>query len=71
MPSSHLTVVRPDDLADRILDREKYPQWQGERTKMAYAWPIDVGSHFPPQQATWSDLAVGLILAALEGRGIR
>jgi hypothetical protein len=36
-----LTVVRPDDLADRILDREKHPQWQGERTKMVYAWPTD------------------------------
>jgi len=34
-----LTVVRPDDLADRLLDREKHPQWQGERTKMIYAWP--------------------------------
>lgn len=34
-----LTVVRPDDLADRILDREKHPQWQGERTKMIYAFP--------------------------------
>jgi len=34
-----LTVVRPDDLADRILDRDKHPQWQGERTKMVYAWP--------------------------------
>ncbi|MEW6199786.1 MAG: terminase gpA endonuclease subunit [Planctomycetota bacterium] len=36
-----LTVVRPDDLADRILDREKHPQWQGERTKMVYAFPAD------------------------------
>ena len=36
-----LTVVRPDDLADRILDREKHPQWQGERTKMVYAWPTN------------------------------
>jgi hypothetical protein len=34
-----LTVVRPDDMADRILDREKHPQWQGERTKMVYAFP--------------------------------
>ncbi|MFN0132513.1 MAG: hypothetical protein ACKVW3_08305, partial [Phycisphaerales bacterium] len=34
-----LTVVRPDDLADRILDRDKHPQWQGERTKMVYAFP--------------------------------
>jgi len=36
-----LTVVRPDDLADRILDREQHPQWQGERTKMVYAFPSD------------------------------
>lgn len=36
-----LTVVRPDDLADRILDREKHPQWQGERTRMVYAFPTN------------------------------
>jgi len=36
-----VTVVRPDDLADRLLDREKHPQWQGERTKMVYAFPDD------------------------------
>ncbi|HRQ75579.1 MAG TPA: phage terminase large subunit family protein [Phycisphaerales bacterium] len=36
-----LTVVRPDDMADRILDREKHPQWQGERTKMVYSFPTD------------------------------
>ncbi|TVQ58592.1 MAG: hypothetical protein EA377_00065, partial [Phycisphaerales bacterium] len=36
-----LTVVRPDDMADRILDREKHPQWQGERTRMVYSFPSD------------------------------
>src|SRR5690606_37065409 len=36
-----LTVVRPDDLADRLLDREKHPQWQGERTKMVYSFPTN------------------------------
>lgn len=36
-----LTVVRPDDMADRILDREKHPQWQGQRTKMVYAFPAN------------------------------
>ena len=36
-----LTVVRPEDLADRILDRDKHPQWQGERTKMVYVFPIN------------------------------
>lgn len=33
------TVIFPDDMADRMLDREKNPQWRGERTKMIYAWP--------------------------------
>ncbi len=36
-----LTVVRPDDMADRILDREKHPQWQGQRTKMVYTFPAN------------------------------
>jgi hypothetical protein len=36
-----LTVVRPADMADRILDREKHPQWQGERTKMMYVFPAN------------------------------
>ncbi|MEP0848350.1 MAG: phage terminase large subunit family protein [Phycisphaerae bacterium] len=44
-----LTVVRPDDLADRILDRGKHPQWQGERTKMVYA--------FPTNEALWARYA--------------
>jgi hypothetical protein len=33
------TVIRPGDMADRILDREKHPEWNGERTKMVYAFP--------------------------------
>jgi len=35
-----VTVVRPDDMADRILDRNRHPEWQGERTKLVYSWPI-------------------------------
>jgi phage terminase large subunit GpA-like protein len=35
------TVIRPDDMADRMLDREKHPEWQGERTKMIYAFPTN------------------------------
>jgi hypothetical protein len=41
-----VTVVRPDDIADRVLDRDKHPQWQGERTKMVYA--------FPTNEALWA-----------------
>ncbi len=44
-----LTIVRPGDLADRILDRDKHPQWQGERTKMVYA--------FPKNEALWAKYA--------------
>jgi len=36
-----LTVVRPEDMADRILDRDKHPQWQGERTRMVYSFPAN------------------------------
>lgn len=32
------TVVRPNDLAERALDRKRNPQWQGERTKLVYTW---------------------------------
>ncbi len=34
-----ITVIRPDDLADRLLDRNRCPAWQGERTKLVYDWP--------------------------------
>jgi hypothetical protein len=44
-----VTVVRPDDLADRILDRDKHPQWQGERTRMVYS--------FPTNEALWARYA--------------
>ncbi|MFB3894456.1 MAG: terminase gpA endonuclease subunit [Phycisphaerae bacterium] len=35
------TVIRPSDMADNILDRQKHPEWQGERTKMVYAFPAN------------------------------
>jgi len=44
-----LTVVRPDDMADRILGRDKHPEWQGERTRMVYA--------FPENEKLWADYA--------------
>jgi len=33
------TVIRPGDMADAILDRDKHPTWQGQRTKLVYAFP--------------------------------
>ena len=34
-----MTVIRTDDLADRLLDRVRHPAWQGERTQLVYEWP--------------------------------
>ncbi|MFN3151791.1 terminase gpA endonuclease subunit [Bremerella sp.] len=33
------TVIRPGDMADNILDRDKHPEWNGERTRMVYSFP--------------------------------
>ncbi len=35
------TVIRPGDMADQILDRDKHPTWQGERTKLVYSFPTN------------------------------
>jgi hypothetical protein len=35
------TVIRPGDMADNILNRDKHPEWNGERTKMVYSFPSD------------------------------
>lgn len=42
------TVIEPNDLADRILDRDKNPQWQGERLKFVYKFPesLDAEKHW-------------------------
>ncbi len=33
------TIIRPGDMADRILNRDLYPDWNGEKTKMLYSMP--------------------------------
>lgn len=33
------TVIRPGDMADSILNRDKHPEWKGERTKLMYSFP--------------------------------
>ncbi|MDZ4851869.1 MAG: terminase gpA endonuclease subunit, partial [Pirellulaceae bacterium] len=35
------TVIRPGDMADSILDRDRHPEWNGERTRMVYAFPTN------------------------------
>jgi len=56
------TVIRPGDMADRILDRVKHPQWQGERTKMVYA--------FPTNEALWAKYAELRADGFRAGRGL-
>jgi hypothetical protein len=36
-----LTVIRPGDLADQLLDRKANPAWHGERAALVYAWPTN------------------------------
>ena len=33
------TIIRPGDMAEQILSKEKHPEWNGERTKMLYELP--------------------------------
>jgi hypothetical protein len=35
------TVIKRGDMADRILDRDKHPDWQGERTQLVYEFPTE------------------------------
>jgi len=34
-----VTVIAKDDVADQLLDREKFPDWQGKRYQLVYKWP--------------------------------
>jgi len=36
------TVIRPGDVADRLLDRKKHPEFQGERTKFFVSFPTNL-----------------------------
>lgn len=36
-----LTVIQTDDLADRLLDKQRHPEWNGRRTQLMYAWPTN------------------------------
>ena len=37
------TVIQPGDMADKLLDRSEYPDWQGERMKLVYEFPTNMG----------------------------
>jgi hypothetical protein len=35
------TVIQGDDLADRLLNSERHPEWQGRRFAMIKSWPAE------------------------------
>ena len=35
------TVIAPGDLADTLLNKEKFPEWQGERLPLVYSFPTN------------------------------
>jgi hypothetical protein len=53
------TVIRPGDVADSILDRDKHPEWNGERTRIVYS--------FPSNEKLWKEY--GQIRAESQRRG--
>ena len=46
-PGAHMagvmpcTVIRQADMCDRVLDRERHPEWNGERMALVYSWPTN------------------------------
>lgn len=56
------TVIRPGDLADNFLNREKHPEWNGERLKLIYS--------FPTRKDLWAEYAQVLAEGLRCGRGI-
>ena len=36
------TVIHPDDVADQVLDREKNPEWNGERLPLLRSFPANM-----------------------------
>lgn len=55
------TVIRPSDMADNILSRDKHPEWNGERTRMVYS--------FPNNEALWKRYAELRAESMREGQG--
>lgn len=57
------TVIVENDLADRFLDRERNPQWNGERTRLVEKFPTD-----EEQWATYFHLRAEDLRAGGSGR---
>ena len=57
------TIIEPDDMAEQILDRDKHPDWQGERMCMVY--------EFPKNEKLWDDYRDICIRCFSEGRDLK
>lgn len=43
------TIIEPGDMADEILNKEKHPEWNGEKSKLIY--------EFPSNKELWDEYA--------------
>jgi hypothetical protein len=56
------TKIYAGDLADQVLDRQKTPEWQGECTKLVYA--------FPTSEKLWDEYARVRAEGLRDGKGM-
>ena len=54
------TVIYQHDMADRLLDQQLHPDWQGKRSKLIYAWPTDTALWDEYEQIRADSLRAGL-----------
>jgi hypothetical protein len=54
-----VTVIQPDDVASRLLDHEKSPDWRGERMQMLHGTPANPKLWDEYRSLRLSDLAAG------------
>ncbi len=56
-----VTVIKPGDLADCLLDREQHPEWHGVRKRLLKSWPAGCDPRSPasprPGSASGTDAA--------------
>lgn len=56
------TVIEEGDVADQLLDRDLWPDWQGERFQLIYDWPTNTD--------LWDEYATIRAEAAAHGKGM-
>jgi len=54
-----VTVIAPDDVASRLLDRKRSPDWRGERMQMLYGEPAHPQEWAEYRRLREEDLAAG------------